>query len=972
MFEQGESYSPFKPTKSLLDPSAFRINHPGVPLVHSPPKRLPVSKSSRQAMASPKKTKAPSDSPKTAVGFKTPKQSSIDDESPTHVRSPGKDHNDPASISNLTQRQKPSVANLRKSFEQNLTHESTAVVPETPTRNKEGSSISVRHSNRQSKDQSHSSESMPRSPEQPLETPVQQTKLEAATPPSAMGRSRRMELKQSLSTKSSGQFSPTPPSVIPIRRIPATALPTSTRSRQRQAMQMRSRTFERPNSLFERTPSSVPGPVEKAEPELRPEPEPEAGTSQEVVSKGFPRSSPIHPLFLSNTGRQERLQREEHQEIEPLASGPESSAEPGQISPTRRSNDIQPSVMDSIPVEVLPIADPVTKSDSTTKRSMKVSDLRRMFDRPSFSGSSPGHLMSLARATRCTRPNLGTDHSNPGKKDASPTTSVSSGRSSQKTTSAPELTTEIAINDFAVEFTSKSELVIEQDQSSPTKPRARFDIPVGLKAAPKPIPKQMSPLKDRIQLFESKDHASLTHGRAKSYDTSLHTKYQAKGRKGGRSKTTTSSWRPIRDRGARMLRRISNSLTQSVDGGNDSVDSGEVSRRHTRRGKSSEKENANPVPDEQPCQTQRRRSSLFSYLHQRSNHSTLDSGTQVWQSTGQSTEEVAHGYPKRHDSTRSRGGSSIDINDSLVATLETSRPYLRYARSPIRPSPLFPALPARKSFPFLQRFSGGENNRGSIEFGFGLDGQDSSKMRREKSSNILSNPDAAAGTEDLPTTAAAAAVAGPSSAGQQNAANAHTPYPAGTGSGSVIATPSPISTATAREKRKFSREKRKEARALRKAGRRASREAQKQSAHAQSHSPHNRNSQKNNQASKLTQQQQQRERRWGDYTASGFPVHPSKLGSGTIAAPKPTKPHEVRRIIEKYRWMEKSTSVLTMGFYGRKGSKDSQGQGQNGEEGSANSSRKASDATGKGKTAEGKEKAHSDTHLLKLRRGHRR
>jgi hypothetical protein len=190
-----------------------------------------------------------------------------------------------------------------------------------------------------------------------------------------------------------------------------------------------------------------------------------------------------------------------------------------------------------------------------------------------------------------------------------------------------------------------------------------------------------------------------------------------------------------------------------------------------------------------------------------------------------------------------------------------------WAHSPVRP--LLPLLPARKSFPFLQRFSNGDGN----EYSFSLDGANNSKPKNQD--EVFSNPEAAVATFDLVPTISHA-------------------------SHSTSLPP------TNQLRKRAERGVRRDQRAQKKADKLAMKQEKKKG--------------KGNQCVNMEQETVQREdekarteRNWGHKTASGFMVRQAKVD---VVAPKPNRPGQVRKIVNMYK--DKSTSLLRLASGSRK------------------------------------------------------
>lgn len=212
------------------------------------------------------------------------------------------------------------------------------------------------------------------------------------------------------------------------------------------------------------------------------------------------------------------------------------------FEPTRRSKDF--GTQTNLSYHNIPVAEPV-QNGGCTHPNYKVPELRRLFDR-----SSPGSFMTFARQ-RCAFPDHGRD--SPDQHQDIPSrhsASDDSSSMSQKPT-PPTLTTEITINNFECTFLDGQ----EQFHCSKNGTSAQNCIP---SPTPPPVDHE-SPLKDRIKHFEHLHRRSQSHATA-PHDTgcvSMKTENSIPV-----VQKVVENRHPVRN----IWRRISQSLTQSLDG----------------------------------------------------------------------------------------------------------------------------------------------------------------------------------------------------------------------------------------------------------------------------------------------------------------------------------------------------------------------------------------------------------------------
>lgn len=665
----------------------------------------------------------------------------------------------------------------------------------------------------------------------------------------------------------------------PAHRTPVTELPTSKGSRQRQAMLTKSKTME----LSSVTSYSVVGYGEAG-----------AGEATEPVKANGVSSFPLlDRVCVTNPSH-----------------GKSASTNSSEGSNNSNAPRIQP-----IPVEVRPISRPNSKSDPTTRRTAKVADLRKLFDRPSHRGSSPTGFMSFARRQRPTMPSPVARDATRNHHLAEYTTS-SNESFSYNQTSAPELTTEIGLNDFSCRFSH------EQNHTKPAEeaePSTSVDEETRLSSSDVRAPIHMqddteteteqedSPLKRRIKHFEhlqfSSNPKGLAYGRAKSHDTNLHTAFKASSPKRNPSKVKNGQW--LRERGASTWRRISSSLNFSTDGGNDTANV------LYRGGSNLETSLSN------------HRDGSFGFsLHRMSTpfHFSL---------------VAPHNTP-----THYREYSSEASHEAMIAELKSHSSYLSRAKASSTTRPpkhLLPLYAARKSRAVIRRFTS-SSYRSSETCNIGLDGMVESKPSGDGESRLFSNPNHNIESDDLQIT----------------------PTPVPLAPVSSLPTSEQLAKKTVKDAKKATKEKERETKAAAKAAAKETKAKEKgkhktrfvslgsSRRHVSNRkpTPHPNTLESNSQSetdegdgggnTKALQTQRHRERSWGKITASGFMVRQNKVDE--LHHPKPQRPGQVKKIVNMYK--EKSSSLLRI-VSGNQSSHNHAGGGGGGGSGGGESSRTA-------------------------------
>ncbi|KAK7754826.1 hypothetical protein SLS62_003140 [Diatrype stigma] len=563
------------------------------------------------------------------------------------------------------QRQRPSVAELRKSFEQNIGQESSSFLPQTPKKTSMKTAKSVQCSNQESRELGWSSSSLRRSKSFRRHSLNQQASSIFATPPSAKGRTHRKEPKDKNSEQSK-QFSPT---------LLASNTHWDDASVSLTGDQLFRKENERVETITARTSLSGAGPVDVRSVESAIKkvdaPQPLAKSTEALHQKTLPKSKSGDSFFA-------RMNR--------------SNQGPMVRKPTKLQKPM-------IPVQVSPVPEPTFKSDVPPRRIGKVADLRKLFDRPFNRGSSPGPSIPFSQQRH--RSETDVKSSNISESDGQ--SGLPASHSTK--TCAPSLTTEISMNDFLCNF---SERLVDSRAISAHLGANNFSLQElgALESSESPeMPiEPESPVKGRIRHFESLEQVASAK-KSLSSNANLRVAFQQDdniANKGGAS----GGWRPMRERGARMWRRISQNFSHSLAHDTDDSYDSDDSSLHAGN-----------------ADTGRSPSSMSGVIF-RARHS------------GFFGHRLSRTYDRRSSTAfSSRRSSSVDagIGETLVATADHSVPYLNHNRRLRRSPP--PSLPQQRAFPRLSFPSledvSNTGDKTSIDFatGMGLDGNVESRHK---------------------------------------------------------------------------------------------------------------------------------------------------------------------------------------------------------------------------------------------------
>ncbi|KAI1079775.1 hypothetical protein F5B20DRAFT_580929 [Whalleya microplaca] len=555
VFEDTGTHSPSsRSVKSTRESSEMAIRRPPPSSAASSFRQLSTSKSSRQS--SPTKPNFPGSLSIGSIGNSKQEdyhdyESDRKEDKKVSAKEP---ELQPSPVKGV-QRQRLSVADLRKSFERysELPEPTLELVGKV----KPEEDISASHVAR-------SSSSIHRAKILGTGSPTKNIKTAVPTRPSVESCTRRAD----MISKISDQFSLPQSSV---QQSPAASLPKSNRFRQQQTNLMKTNQFDgsvSPRSDIVRDDSGDIINLSQARIVDAPIVHPR---------KKLPHVSQMHPRVLP---------------------GSKTTA---QIVQAGKTPVTPPRIM-AVEVHNIPRQSP--KSEPARRRS-KVSDLRKLFDRASAGGSSPSPLRPFWR--NCVRAGRAKESESIATTDAPTRTSEASDTytSPLKTVRVPELTTEISVNDFSCDFTESS------DEAVASKPKIHFGATADTEERTEWPAKNESPIKERIQQFERLNHRSpapgpINYGRSKSYDANVRADFKGKEKDDGKRKAIPSNWHPLRQQGAKLWRRISSSFTQPPDDGNDSSCDSEPASS-----------NANPTnggPSRLSGRRPRyRRSSLFGY-----------------------------------------------------------------------------------------------------------------------------------------------------------------------------------------------------------------------------------------------------------------------------------------------------------------------------------------------------------------------
>ncbi|RYP45583.1 hypothetical protein DL768_008098 [Monosporascus sp. mg162] len=655
--------------KSLPDPAAFKIAPPTTDSKTPSPRRLAKSQSTQQIMKMPRRIRISphNDAPRNSSEKRFRNLNDKSSENATAL-----DHDQPRTPQRSLLRQKPSVADLRKSFEKNIGQEGSPHLQQTPKKSNLKAEESIQCPHRESGDLQQSSSSLHYSKSRTGDTPNRQTCAISATPPSARARAARAH-RNELKGKRSQQFPPTPPTAVTQWGSPVVSRVIRDRFHQQQDDVREPPKLPAPSQILLNVEPAMCATVELDSPATF------AEARNRIRRKALPRSSSASSFFAR---RSQPHQDATLMETAELAAG-------------------------IFPVMIAQIPKSVSKPEIPSRRMGKVSDLRRLFDRASTKSPPLGPSMSFN----------GHRSSGPADIKAVGVTQLDGQFglpvSLSLTSCAPSLSTEIPTNGISCDFSEQPHEIRSSKSAvmlvSPKRPEI-FDSPKKSKTSISPD----SPIKDRIEHFESLGQGSpeprdIRSGCAKSHNANLHATGKRNGEEEHKGKAS-GGWRPIQERGVRMWRRISQSLSHTVDNRDgDDDDSSEHSASQADH-------NAGRVPSRASGFTFRTRHSFAYHFHRSS--------------------EI------RRSSTafQSQRSSSVDIDETLVTTLESNMPYPTYVRPSHRFSP--PAwrlhrhrqVSLRQSLPFLARKPRNSDHYTSGDFAvpaaFGFDGNVESKHPR--------------------------------------------------------------------------------------------------------------------------------------------------------------------------------------------------------------------------------------------------
>ncbi|KAI1500306.1 hypothetical protein F5X99DRAFT_410157 [Biscogniauxia marginata] len=640
-------YSPLSgSTKATLDPAESQVYQQRVPRSTdlSPP-LLPMSKSFHEKSSGnlifPK--------PQSIGTFQTAQGSSFiyeEVENKYLEDKPIKEHEPVSPQIKSTQRQKPSVADLRKSFEK-ISQPSTSN-PTTPSSSKLHSKPLIQRSLKRSQDCARPSElfHQPKALDTDIQTQTSDDNSQIQSSPLIQTHPTALKSNMPDSLQSASS------TALPVNSSSSFLLPRSSQFLQR-------RTILPTSNTSDTFVSFKAGPIKY-----------EQGESEE----GQYIESHEDPIGSSSKGHMDESSIFFSNEIK-------NSKQTVHKDPRTPTRTRRPSKSHTVPRHS-------SKPEPITRRSTKVSDLRKLFDRSSNRGNSPIPFMHFRRSRGRTinLPELNEPDPKSFSKESFST--LSTQATCKRRAVIPELTTEISTSDFSCNFVDKPE------HPGAMVPESEYDGP----ADPELSVKKESPVKERIEHFERLDSGSLftrttPYGRAKSYDTSLRFEF-GKDKKCIDKKRSVGGWRPIRERGTKMWRRMSSSFGYSIDGCNSSGNGNQTlgSSFHPAR---------EAIQSHRLGSQQRyRRSSIFGYYLYRSSET------------------------ERSTTYSSYDGSSINFGNIPIVNLENRPSHVSYTSS----SPGH--LPMRKSFPLRARRIS-DHLRLSSGFSFGLDGALQTKVAKD-------------------------------------------------------------------------------------------------------------------------------------------------------------------------------------------------------------------------------------------------
>ncbi|KAI1428679.1 hypothetical protein F5Y12DRAFT_782541 [Xylaria sp. FL1777] len=363
--------------------------------------------------------------------------------------------------------------------------------------------------------------------------------------------------------------------------------------------------------------------------------------------------------------------------------------------------------------EILGIPIALSPGNRPTQGGGKVLQLRRFFERSSKILSSPLSLMhsrSILEPEEGGDALMGDDSASSWDESESPRSTNTLAR---RISIVPSLTTEISVNDFFCDFVGSPSYEESPITASPIETTAKMGFQM----------KPESPVKHRIQQFEHLSRDSLKVGSTTQHNSKHNDAGLPSGSKKDnrvRKRSTVGSWRPIHQKGVAIWRKISGSLSRSLDSWKDCNSDHEHIDLAERR-------SFNTNPD----------------------HSTLpangpEHGLRHLSPFGYSMYRVTH--TSRRLMTPLHAASSIQLGDRNTLN-KVPRRTLNDSDSHSSPGTP-PPLVVRKSFPIIGRVSSGLRWPG----GFGLDGHFPSKPVQEEglqpSDMTISGPSTPQGDPD--------------------------------------------------------------------------------------------------------------------------------------------------------------------------------------------------------------------------------
>ncbi|KAI1284222.1 hypothetical protein F5Y07DRAFT_394154 [Xylaria sp. FL0933] len=598
----------------------------------TPPSRLPKSKLSRKANSSFLQSSTTSVSSSQAAARSSSKTASLrKEETPRRLR---KDPKSPAGLGILLPQQRPSVADLRQSFEKYSQ-------PAPGEKNKPDlKSKPSRHSMRKNQDMSPSTSSL-------HPGKLQETLSVAQSACSHLPLSGTAQTIHARPTGNETQLpSPQYPAKGSIKHDSSISLSPSIRSSLYGARQKK---------------MNMSKPVSQTEGDKTPR-ESEKYTSLDALMD----ASGSVPFGAQQTDGA-------------LAATPKSQCEQpiADDTPVRRQAEII-----EIPIVLSPGSRP-------TQGVGKVSQLRKFFERSSKILSSPLSLMTSHSAIledddEASSALMG-DYSSSSWSESESLRSTHT--LSRRISIVPSLTTEISVNDFFCDFVGSPSYEGTPVATPPSEPAIKGVFQR----------KHESPVKSRIQQFEHLSRDSLKAGteqHGRHNDSDLQSTFENGNRPGGK-RGVVGSWRPIHQKGVAIWRKISSSLSHSLESWKDC---------------NSYHEKIDPI--EGP-------SSNTGTDHPTAPAHNLRRGLGRFSPFGYSMHRIAH--TSGHFMTPSHTTSSIQLGEKDTPNNVPRRELnASYSRSSLDTPP---PLVIRKTIPVIARVSRGFRHAGN----FGLDGHVPSK-----------------------------------------------------------------------------------------------------------------------------------------------------------------------------------------------------------------------------------------------------